>query len=333
MKYKIIAFVIGLICILSACQKHEHSFGEWKVTQQPTCLRAGIAERTCECGESETKEVPSCGHTPGDWEIVRENSCTEDGTKQLKCSACGEILQEETIEAGHSPSAWIIDVEASCVEGGHRHKVCLRCNDLLEDEDYPALGHAVSVDEGYEPTCTEDGLTDGSHCSVCGEILSEREIIKATGHQYFDGECAVCGQEETYGIGETWIVDDLWEFTIDSVSTHYLCNSLANKSDGYTDEQVILIKYHYKNLGYEGVIQKNLFLSNMDFDVYDEEMEVAAGYPCTHTKYPKAIKVGYSCSASVSYVLPHNSSTVTFVLSFDAVSTDYHEAKFILDLT
>ena len=30
--------------------------------------------------------------------------------------------------------------------------------------------------------CTETGLTDGSHCSVCGEVIKAQSVIPATGH-------------------------------------------------------------------------------------------------------------------------------------------------------
>ena len=46
-------------------------------------------------------------------------------------------------------------------------------------------------------TCTNDGRTEGSHCSVCNEVLSVSEVIKATGHDFSDLDgirCKNCGE-------------------------------------------------------------------------------------------------------------------------------------------
>ena len=43
--------------------------------------------------------------------------------------------------------------------------------------------HEVIIDESIMPTCTEHGLTEGSHCSICGEILKKQEIVEPTGHK------------------------------------------------------------------------------------------------------------------------------------------------------
>jgi hypothetical protein len=43
-------------------------------------------------------------------------------------------------------------------------------------------GHKVVTDEAVAPTCTESGLTKGSHCSVCNEVIIKQETIKPNGH-------------------------------------------------------------------------------------------------------------------------------------------------------
>ena len=57
----------------------------------------------------------------------------------------------------------------------------------------PAKGHTVIVDPAVPATCTESGLTEGAHCSVCGKVLAARETVPAKGHTA-GSRCAVCGE-------------------------------------------------------------------------------------------------------------------------------------------
>jgi len=42
--------------------------------------------------------------------------------------------------------------------------------------------HTEVKDAAVAPTCTETGLTEGSHCSVCNEVIIAQETVKANGH-------------------------------------------------------------------------------------------------------------------------------------------------------
>ena len=41
----------------------------------------------------------------------------------------------------------------------------------------------IVTDAGKQATCTEDGLTEGQHCTECTEVISEQKVIEAAGHK------------------------------------------------------------------------------------------------------------------------------------------------------
>ena len=149
----------------------------------------------------------------GDITIDDGNSCLLTSTISHLCT-CGD---------------WIIDGEGSCTEAGSKHATCLVCGELTT-EVIPASGHTTVVDEAIAETCTTAGKTEGSHCSVCGEVIVAQITIPATGHTSSDWiidsnanctasgskhkECTVCGDtiatEVISAKGHTssnWIID------------------------------------------------------------------------------------------------------------------------------
>ncbi|MBO5045459.1 MAG: hypothetical protein J6C93_01140 [Clostridia bacterium] len=83
---------------------------------------------------------------------------------------------------------------------------------LAKDTDCTTLGilHTPVTDEAVEATCEETGLTEGSHCSVCGKTLTAQTEVPAKGHTPGEWEidkeatvdeagskhkdCTVCGE-------------------------------------------------------------------------------------------------------------------------------------------
>lgn len=124
-------------------------------------------------------------------------TCTDDGNDEYwACEACGKVFgdsdgkeeikpEDVAIPAiGHNPAdEWESDAD------GH-WRVCLNgCGEKLD-----WAGHASETVGAKEPTCTEEGYSGDTVCSVCGCVLAEGKAIPAAGHDWGeDGLCTVCG--------------------------------------------------------------------------------------------------------------------------------------------
>ena len=98
----------------------------------------------------------------------------------LSVALIGCKENEETHE--HVYGEWVVVSEATCRKKGEREKSC-SCGEKVKEE-IAMLAHTEEVIKGKEATCTEEGLTEGKKCSVCGTILVAQEAIKAKGHSY-----------------------------------------------------------------------------------------------------------------------------------------------------
>ena len=65
----------------------------------------------------------------------------------------------------------------TCTEKGQKGKICKKCGKITEKTDIDAAGHTPVTDPAVAPTETTDGLTEGSHCGVCGAVLQAQEVI------------------------------------------------------------------------------------------------------------------------------------------------------------
>ena len=58
--------------------------------------------------------------------------------------------------------------------------------------------HAPTVIPAVEPTCSKSGMTEGSACALCGELLKAPAELSPVGHAYSpaqDFRCAFCGEQ------------------------------------------------------------------------------------------------------------------------------------------
>lgn len=135
--------------------EHEHSWDNGKVTEPATCTTAGVMTYTCtDCDKTRTEEIKiDPANHAGGTEIrdKKDASCTAEGySGDIYCKGCGM-------------------------------KIGVGLNTAR-------LPHTPVTDTGYAATCTEDGLTDGSHCQICDAVIQKQEVIPATGHAWGEPE-------------------------------------------------------------------------------------------------------------------------------------------------
>ena len=176
--------------------------------KEATCTQAGLTEgKKCSvCGAviEAQEEIAAKGHTPAT--AVKEDevaaTCTSEGSydEVVYCSVCDAEISREHKTVGKTAHDLepVAAVPATCTANGTiAYYKCKDCDAMFSDEAGetaitaedivdPAKGHTPETIPGKAATCTEDGLTDGEKCSVCGTVLKEGQKIPALKHDYTD---------------------------------------------------------------------------------------------------------------------------------------------------
>ena len=67
----------------------KHTWGDWEVIKEATCTEGGEETKTCtKCHATETRQTKALGHKFSDWEVVEEPTATEDGYEERVCERC-----------------------------------------------------------------------------------------------------------------------------------------------------------------------------------------------------------------------------------------------------
>lgn len=104
------------------------------------------------------------------------------------CAAGLVLLSSCTVQdrCNHEFGDWKVLENATCETEGRSVRFCDKCG--KEDFQFSdKTDHDIVIDEGREATCQEEGLTEGSHCSVCNIVIQEQKTIPVTDHRFDSG--------------------------------------------------------------------------------------------------------------------------------------------------
>ena len=128
-------------------------------------------------------------------------------TITLTCHACGK-LEDHYLRGSSEQASLKSSTPATCTDSGSYTYFCAGLTSanpdaylygykLHSEKTYTvdALGHDPVIDAAVAPTCTQIGLTEGSHCKRCGKTLIAQETVDLLGHDWSgkDGRCARSG--------------------------------------------------------------------------------------------------------------------------------------------
>jgi len=236
MNKKSFAIVLALVMVISllplnvfAAGEHEH---DWKYTEIPT---SGKHTKSCGCGAEITEECTGCEFTDGcnlcGSELLGIHPMDETG----HCKGCGACLDPVWVLKSDETHHWYLCTcgeeyykeehvyeDGACECGAEEPKedecqhseteqrgpltVCVDCGEVVgnifdevpeeEEEKYCNEGgtkHKWVIVSSTVADCENDGVQIRK-CDLCGE--EETRTFDATGHNYVDGFCDVCGAEE-----------------------------------------------------------------------------------------------------------------------------------------
>ncbi|MEG0547140.1 MAG: hypothetical protein RR552_08190, partial [Oscillospiraceae bacterium] len=99
---------------------------------------------TCsECKQVITEVIPAKGHTNTEWTVVKEATCTEDGSRTSICDVCKEVITEVIPAKGHNFGEWTVEKAATLDAEGVELRVCATCGEK-ETRVIPKLAPVVT---------------------------------------------------------------------------------------------------------------------------------------------------------------------------------------------
>ena len=169
--------------ITDESQSADETTDESQSTSETTDESQSADETTDESQSADetTGESQSADETTGESQSASE---TTDESQNLDETTGVEnettAVGDETTACEHIFGDWENIKQATCKEEGKLIRTCSKCFETETQTLPKSDNHTVAIDEAVPATCKDTGLTEGSHCSVCNEVLVAQTVVPKT---------------------------------------------------------------------------------------------------------------------------------------------------------
>lgn len=189
MKRNKLLFVIAIVAIMAvmfvACdnegqETHEHTYGAWTITEEPTETTAGTATAKCLCGHSVTETVAVLTDV-NVWSVQTSQDPTHESEGFAIYTSKYGTVTVSVPQGEHVYGAWSIVEEPTTTTEGKAIRTCV-CNHYQEE----TLAVLTNEDVWTKATtpATHDGEGSDTYTSIYGTVVIP---IPQIAHEY--GDC------------------------------------------------------------------------------------------------------------------------------------------------
>lgn len=183
----LMGFLMALLLLVCACTDK----GEGGNTSNTTETTESTCETTGETTSETTSESQSTSETTDESrsadETTDESRSADETTDESRSTDETTGVENETTAVGdettvceHTFGDWENIKQATCKEEGKLIRTCSKCFETETQTLPKSDNHTVAIDEAVSATCKDTGLTEGSHCSVCNEVLVAQTVVPKT---------------------------------------------------------------------------------------------------------------------------------------------------------
>lgn len=156
----------------------------------PNSVHAAYGSAFSECVYLKSLNLPSTISIYGDYDFDENISV--------------KIGSDDSEHLSHEYSTTVIP--PTCFSEGYTQYVCSVCGYTETGFPTEKLNHVIEIDEAVVPTCKGSGLSQGSHCALCGTVFETQKTIDKVEHTIVNGICVKCGFREKISSAQETIV-------------------------------------------------------------------------------------------------------------------------------